>query len=197
MKKTIQTVCIYCASSNQIPTKYFDATAQIARALVLHNITIVYGGGGTGLMGQLATTALENGGHVIGIIPAFMKAEKWDHPDVEHMQIVADMHERKRKFIEQSDAIIALPGGCGTFEELFEAITLKQLGQHTHPIIIVNVDGYYNDIINMLDKVVEEKFMGQHHRDCWSVITDPKNIIEAIQNAPEWSKDAIKTAALM
>jgi uncharacterized protein (TIGR00730 family) len=197
MRKAIKTVCIYCASSNQVAPKYFQAAAELAKVLAGAGIHIVYGGGGTGLMGQVATSALEHGGHVIGIIPAFMKAENWDHPDVEHMHIVADMHERKRKFIEQSDAIIALPGGCGTFEELFEAITLKQLGQHTHPIIIVNVDGYYDDVLNMLNKAVNEKFMGQHHRDCWSVITDPKTIIHAIQNAPGWSEDAINTAALL
>jgi len=177
MKKTIQTVCIYCASSNQIPQKYFDAAKQLSQTL--------------------AEAGMQHGGHVIGIIPAFMKAAQWDHPEVENMHIVSDMHERKRKFIEQSDAIIALPGGCGTFEELFEAITLKQLGQHTHPIIIVNVDGFYDPILQMLNKVVEERFMGEHHRDCWSVITDPTTIIQAIENAPGWPEDAINTAALL
>ena len=151
MRKNINTVCIYCASSNQIPQKYFEAAKQLAQTLAGAGIHIVYGGGGTGLMGQVATTALQHGGHVIGIIPAFMKAANWDHPEVQHMHVVADMHERKRKFIEQSDAIIALPGGCGTFEELFEAITLKQLGRHTHPIIIVNVDGFYDPILQMLN----------------------------------------------
>ena len=107
MKKAVNTVCIYCASSNQIPQKYFEAAKQLSQTLAGAGIHIVYGGGGTGLMGQVATSALELGGRVTGIIPAFMKAEKWDHPEVENMHIVADMHERKRKFIEQSDAIIA------------------------------------------------------------------------------------------
>jgi len=197
MRKSINTVCIYCASSNQIPQKYFEAAKQLAQTLAGAGINIVYGGGGSGLMGQVATTAMEHGGKVIGIIPAFMKAANWDHPEVQHIHVVADMHERKRKFIQQSDAIIALPGGCGTFEELFEAITLKQLGRHTHPIIIVNVDGYYDALLMMLSKAVEDKFMGEHHRDCWSVITDPTTILEAIENAPGWSEDAINTAALL
>jgi len=197
MRKSINTVCIYCASSNQIPQKYFEAAKQLAQTLAGAGINIVYGGGGSGLMGQVATTAMEHGGKVIGIIPAFMKAANWDHPEVQHIHVVADMHERKRKFIEQSDAIIALPGGCGTFEELFEAITLKQLGQHVHPIVIININGYFNPLLELLNKAIQEKFMAQHHRNAWVVIENPADIISAIRNAPPWSKDAIHSAALL
>lgn len=190
-------VVVYCASSNHIHKDYMVAADILAEKLVEEKIKIVYGGGGSGLMGRLANRALALNGQVLGIIPGFMKDIKWDHPEVADMEIVADMHERKRRFIEQSDAIIALPGGPGTFEELFEAITLKQLGQHTHPIVIININGYYNPLIELLNNAISQKFMAEHHAKAWVVIEDPVNIISAIQNAPPWSKDAIHSAALL
>lgn len=190
-------VVVYCASSNHIDPTYMLAADQLAEVLVQNQIKIVYGGGGSGLMGRLANKALSMNGKVLGIIPGFMKDIKWDHPDVADMEIVADMHERKRRFIEQSDAIIALPGGPGTFEELFEAITLKQLGQHTHPIVIININNYYHPLIQLLENAIEQKFMAEHHRNAWVVITDPSEAVNAIRNAPVWSKNAIHSAALL
>ncbi len=190
-------VVVYCASSNRIDNRYMEAADSLAETLVNNNIKIVYGGGGSGLMGRLANKALSLQGQVLGIIPGFMKDIKWDHPEVADMEIVADMHERKRRFIEQSDAIVALPGGPGTFEELFEAITLKQLGQHTHPIVIVNINQYFDPLIALLQNAIDQQFMAPHHRYAWVVIEDPKDIINAIRNAPPWSKDAINSAALL
>jgi len=194
---TSKAVVVYCASSNHIHEDYMLGADILAEKLVEQNIKIVYGGGGSGLMGRLANRALALNGQVLGIIPGFMKDIKWDHPEVADMEIVADMHERKRRFIEQSDAIVALPGGPGTFEELFEAITLKQLGQHTHPIVIININGYYNPLIQLLHNAISQKFMAEHHAKAWVVIEDPADIISAIQNAPPWSKDAINSAALL
>lgn len=192
----IKSVCVYCASSNQVDESYLQSAFELGKIFAKQNIEIVYGGGGSGLMGKLANGALHEGGKVTGIIPGFMKDVKWDHPDVANMQIVASMHERKRSFIEQSDAIVALPGGPGTFEELLEAITLKQLGQHTHPIVIVNLNNYFNPLIALLQQAIDQKFMAPHHALCWNVVNTIDEVIPAIINAHPWSKDAINTAAM-
>ena len=104
------------------------------------------------------------------------------------------MHERKRLFLEEVDAVVALPGGCGTLEELLEVITLKRLGVFTRPIIIVNQDGYYDPLVTMLEKAISEKFMGEQHRDIWSVVDRVDRVLEAIAHAPPWQSDAIKRA---
>lgn len=190
----IKKVCVYCASSDKIAPKYFEATEVIAKALVKNNTTVVYGGGARGLMGQLADTVLAEKGRIIGIMPHFMKEVEFHHKNVNEFIFTADMHERKKQFMVGVDALITLPGGCGTFEELMEAITLKRLGIFTKPIVILNLDGYYDQLLNMLDKAITEGFLGEKHREIWTVITDPSKVIEAIQNSTPWSKEAIKYA---
>ncbi|GHE70469.1 MULTISPECIES: TIGR00730 family Rossman fold protein [Roseivirga] len=190
----IKKVCVYCASSEKIDTKYFEATKVVAKALVKNNTTVVYGGGARGLMGQLADTILEEKGRVIGIMPHFMKEVEFHHKDVNEFIFTADMHERKKQFMVGVDALITLPGGCGTFEELMEAITLKRLGIFTKPIVILNLDGYYDPLLNMLNKAIEEGFMGERHREIWTEFTDPAKVLEAIQSSAPWSNDAIKFA---
>ena len=192
----IKKVCVYCASSEKIPEKYFQATTELADHLVDHEITVVFGGGSAGLMGALADQVLERDGRIIGIMPQFMKEVEWAHKGVPEFEFVGDMHERKKRFLEGVDALIALPGGCGTLEELMEAITLKRLGLFTEPIIILNLDGFYDPLVAMLDKCIEEQFMAPRHRDMWSVVERPEQVIPAIQSAPSWSKKAIQFAAL-
>lgn len=194
--QSIKRVCIYCASSKQINEVYFRATRELALDLVRHGISIVYGGGATGLMGELATTALNAGGHVVGIMPQFMRAVEWAHQGVQDFHIVGDMHERKKKFLENTDALIALPGGCGTLEELLEAITLKKLGLYTKPIIILNIAGYYDPLMEMLTRMVEQRFMSERHLQMWSVVTEPHEVIAAIAQAPDWDENAIDFAAI-
>ncbi len=128
-------ICVFCASSAKVDKKYFNATASFAHDAIANGYDIVYGGGALGLMGALADAALEKNGTVIGIIPEFMKAVEWDHNGITELVVVEDMRERKKQLIERADAIVALPGGCGTLEELFEAISLKRLGE---PIEIAN-----------------------------------------------------------
>jgi len=193
----ISRVCIYCASSNQVGPKYFEAANRLAKILAAENIAIVYGGGATGLMGELATTALRAGGHVIGIMPDFMRAVEWAHREVREFLFVGDMHERKKKFLEYSDALVALPGGCGTFEELLEAITLKRLGLFLKPIVIFNQVGYYDPLLAMLDRAVEEKFMGENHRDIWTVASRVDDILPAIRQAKDWDPGALHHARLL
>jgi uncharacterized protein (TIGR00730 family) len=193
----IRRICIYCASSNQVAAKYFEAAKQFATVLASENIAIVYGGGATGLMGAVATSALRAGGHVIGVMPDFMREVEWAHREVKEFLFVGDMHERKKKFLEYSDALVALPGGCGTFEELLEAITLKRLGLFLKPIVIFNQDGYYDPLLAMLDRAVQEKFMGENHKDIWTSVNRVEDILPAIRQTPDWSADALHQARLL
>ncbi len=189
-------ICVYCASSSKVDKSYFDAAEKLAAQLVSHDVTIVYGGGAAGLMGCIADTAIEHGGHVVGVIPKFMTEVEWQHKELEEIHAVADMHERKKMLLEGTDAVIALPGGSGTFEELLEAISLKRLGLYTKPIIIMNTNNYYAPLIELLEKSIRENFMSESHRKMWTVVSDPDDIMSAIENSPDWSADAISFAAV-
>ncbi|MEE4311348.1 MAG: TIGR00730 family Rossman fold protein, partial [candidate division KSB1 bacterium] len=135
---------MYCASSTRVSAVYFEAAKRLGALLAKRDITIVYGGGSVGLMGALADSALERNGVVVGVIPRFMVELEWAHPDLAELVVVEKLHERRERMIEGVDAVIALPGGCGTFEELIEAITWKRLGMFTKPVVIVNIGGYYD-----------------------------------------------------
>jgi uncharacterized protein (TIGR00730 family) len=187
-------VSIFCASSNKVDDIYFEATRKLGLALVAHGITANYGGGGVGLMGILADTMMNAGGSLRGIIPQFMVDQGWNHPEVKDMLVVKDMHERKKKLTENIDAFIALPGGVGTLEELLEMMTHKQLGQVLAPIIIINVNRFFDPFLEMLRKMVQEQFMREIHQDIWQVIKDPEDIVNAIENSPAWDGSAIKYA---
>ena len=136
-------ICVYCASSEHCDRIYHDAARTLGRLLAEAGCTIVYGGGAVGLMGSLANGALAAGGEVIGIIPRFMTEVEWQHPGLASLEVVEDMRERKHRLLTGSDAVVALPGGCGTLEELFEALTLKRLGLYFNPIVLVNTNGFY------------------------------------------------------
>jgi uncharacterized protein (TIGR00730 family) len=189
-------VCVFCASSSQCDQIYFEAADELGKQLAINGYTIVYGGGGVGLMGALADGAMSAGGKVVGIIPKFMDELEWGHKGITELRLVEDIHERKRLLIEQVEAIIALPGGCGTFEELFEALTLKRLGLHFNKIIMINTKGYFNSCIDLLELSIKEKFMDPRHRLMWTVIEEPRQIIDAINNAPGWFPDAQSFATI-
>jgi len=192
----IKRVCIYCASSTKLDQVYFDAVDDLAKELIQANISVVYGGGGLGLMGRLADQMISGGGQIQGIMPQFMKEVEWQHKGVTDFIFTEDMHERKRLFLENIDAIISLPGGCGTFEELFEAITLKRLGKFTKPIIILNTNGYYSPFKTMMKQCIDQGFMSEAHGDIWDVVDTPKEVIPAIRSAVQWGEDAIRFAAV-
>ncbi|HNT41596.1 MAG: TIGR00730 family Rossman fold protein [Bacteroidales bacterium] len=189
-------ISVYCASSSKINQKYFDATRQLASELANRGDIIVYGGGSHGLMGCLADTALMNGGMVVGILPRFMNKVEWGHKNLTELKLVKDMHERKKLLIKDVDAVVALPGGCGTLEELMEVITLKRLGKFTKPIIILNTDGFYDYLKLLLAKMIDEHFMRPEHAGIWTFVETPQEVIPAIEKAPTWDSDAIKFAAL-
>jgi len=192
---SVEQVCVYCASSAKLAPKYFEAAAHMGDILAASGIRLIYGGGSTGLMGKVADHVLAGGGDVIGVIPEFMDEIELGHKGVD-LQVVPDMHTRKQRFFQGTDALITLPGGCGTLEELLEAITWKRLGLLTCPIIIVNTDGYFNPMVEMLNRCVEEKFMNPKHSEMWTVVDSPDQVLDAIQNAPAWSKENFKLAVM-
>ena len=196
MMENFRRACVYCASSDKVDDAYLLAADELAEVLVGHGVEVVYGGGAKGLMGRLADGVIARKGRIVGVIPQFMKAVEWDHPHVTQMHIVPDMHTRKRMFLENIDAVIALPGGCGTFEELLEAITWKRLGLITAPIVIVNTNGYYDPLITMLERSVEEKFMRPEHAFMWSVVDTPAHLWAALNAAPRWGRNAIDFASV-
>lgn len=192
----MQTICVYCASSSQVKPSYFDATARLGRILSEANLSVVYGGGSMGLMGQLANSTLEAGGKITGVIPRFMCEVEWNHTNLTELILVDTMHERKEKMAQMADAVIALPGGCGTLEELLEVITWKRLGIFTKPIVIVNLEGYFDTLILMLNRAVDEHFMREEHRQMWKVVETPEDVLTAIQNSVNWDSTARNFAAL-
>ncbi len=189
-------VCVFCASSAKVDEMHFAQTRIVAKELVGAKATILYGGGSVGLMGCLADTALSLNGKVVGILPRFMDKVEWGHKGLSQMILVKDMRERKKKLIEDVDAVIALPGGCGTLEELMEVFTLKRLGKFTKPIIVLNTNGFYSHLEMMIEKMIEERFMRPEHREIWQLVSQPEEILPAIQSAPSWDESAIEFAAV-
>lgn len=187
---SIQRVCVYCASSNEVDPEYHEAAFRLGRVLASAGVTVVYGGGGGGSMGALANGALAGGGEVIGIIPRFMADLEWGHPEITRLELVEDMRERKHKMLLGADAVIALPGGCGTYEELFEAITLKRLALYLNPIILLNTRNYYAPMLALLNQAIEQRFMHVEHGAMWSVVAVPEEVLEAVTSAPAWTEDA-------
>lgn len=196
MNNNISSVCVYCASSTKIDKAYFNAAEQLGRILATQHIRLINGAGGIGLMGAVSDAVLTNGGQVTGVIPHFMVEQGWNHPALSELVVVNSMHERKQKMADLSDAIIALPGGCGTLEELLEIITWKQLGLYLNPIVILNTNGYYNPLLAMLEQAVEENFMRHLHKDIWMVATTPQEAVDMIRKAPKWDPSIRKIAAI-
>ncbi len=192
----IKTVCVYCASSTKIAPEYFEVAARLGELIGKKKLTLMNGGGKFGLMAATADAVVKNGGEAIGIIPQFMVDHGWDYDRMSEMVVVKSMHERKQMMADRSDAVIALPGGCGTWDELLEIITWKQLGLYANPIVIVNVGGYYDSLLAMFDKALEENFMGVRHADLWNVAQTAEEAMDLIYNIPLWDKSYSKFAAI-
>ena len=192
----MQSVCVYCASSTQIDEKYFRVAETLGSLIAQRGLRLITGAGNMGLMNAVEEAALAAGGEVTGIIPTFMIKEGWHHTGLTELIETASMHERKQMMADLSDGAIALPGGCGTFEELLEVITWKQLGLYLNPIIILNIDGYYDHLIAQLSKALEDKFMRDIHAGIWQVATTPDEAVELLFNTPNWDKSVRKFAAI-
>jgi uncharacterized protein (TIGR00730 family) len=194
IKIPVMRVCIFAASSSRVDNEYAITASRLGALLALEGIDVVYGGGGIGLMGKLADSVLENGGIITGVIPSFMKEEGWGHNGLTELIVTTDMNERKKKMFSMSDAVVALPGGVGTLEELTEAITLKQLSLFDGPIIILNTLGYYDSLFTFIEHMIENQFMRFEHKGIWESVTTPEEVITALNNRErgneQWRKIA-------
>jgi uncharacterized protein (TIGR00730 family) len=187
----MQCVCVFCGSSAGSNPAYAEAARAMGRALVDRGQSLVYGGGHVGLMGILADAVLEAGGEAIGVIPHALNEREIAHLRLTTLHVVDSMHERKAKMAEMSDAFIAMPGGFGTYEEFFEAVTWTQLGVHKKPCGLLNVSGFYDPIIQFLDHAVREQFIRPAHRETVLVDSDPDRLLDALERAvlpdvPKW-----------
>lgn len=192
----IHSVCVYSASSTKIDSTYFQAAEELGRLLADHHIRLINGAGSIGLMRSVADAVLENGGEVTGVIPHFMVEQNWHHQGLTELIEVASMHERKQKMADLSDAVIALPGGCGTLEELLEIITWKQLGLYLNPIIILNTNSFFTPLLEMLERAIDENFMRRQHGDIWKVAQTPEEAIRLLFSTPVWDASIRKFAAI-
>ena len=181
-------ICVFCGASPGARPEYADATVELARLLVADGIGVVYGGGGVGLMGVLADAVLAEGGEIIGVIPRALMDREIAHRDVD-MRVVGSMHERKALMAELSDAFVALPGGIGTLEELFEVYTWAQLGLHSKPCALLNVAGYFDGIAAFLGHAVEERFLRVEHLEVLMVETEAGALIERLR---EYEPDSMQ-----
>ena len=183
----MKSVCVYCASSTQIDEKYFRAAEELGRLIAQKGLRLITGAGNQGLMNAVEEGSLAAGGKVTGIIPTFMMEEGWHHTGLTELIETRTIHERKEMMAKLSDGVIALPGGCGTLEELLEIITWKQLGLYLNPIIILNIDGYYDHLLAQLRQAIDENFMRAIHGDIWKVATTPDEAIDLLFTTPAWN----------
>ena len=186
-KNSDYNVVVYCASSNQLRPVFTQAATRLGELLAQNGITCVNGAGKEGLMGALNDAVLQHGGMVKGIIPRFMSDAGWGHDELTELVVTETIHERKALMADTADAVVALPGGMGTLEELAEILTWKQLGLSHHPIILLNVDHYYDPLLAFFDKMISERFMRDDFRRMWLVADTPEEVISLLQNYPEWN----------
>ncbi len=191
----VRSIGVFCASSSQVDKSYFEQAFRLGQILADHGIEVVYGDGGLGLMGELARGVNSRNGLITGVIPQFMVDEGWNNPKSSRTHIVQTMHERKALIESLSDAMVALPGGIGTYEELLECMTWKQLGLHTKPIVILNHKDYYTPLLKCFDKMVSERFLNAVYKQLYTVVSDAEDVLPAIEKTQAWTIMTRKDAA--
>ena len=179
----IKSICVYCGSSGKVRETYRETAINLGKLMAESGIRLVYGGGQVGLMGLVADSVMSNGGEVTGIIPHFLDELEVGKSDVTQFIKTDNMHDRKMKMAELSDAFIALPGGLGTLDETFEILTWKQLGLHSKPILILNVDGYWDDLLKLIDHQISENFARPENRQLFDVATTPDEAVKVLLEA--------------
>ena len=194
--KKLSSIAVYCSSSNKVRSSYMEAAEQLGALFAQAGIRLIYGDGGIGLMAAAAKGALDAGGEVLGVIPQFMVDQGWNNPRSTRTIITQTMHERKATICEEADAMVALPGGIGTFEELLECLTWKQLGLHSCPVVILNTDGYFDRLLDCLDYMVEEQMMRPIHREMFAVVSTPEEVLPALLAAEEWDPNTRRLASI-
>ena len=187
----MDSICVFCGSSDSIHPDYLAGARQMGRILARRGIRLIYGGGKTGLMGAVADGVLEAGGEAIGVIIPSMNTAALAHTRLTRMDVAPDMHGRKARMHELSDGYIAMPGGYGTFDELFETITWGQTGAHEKPVGLLNVRDYFKQLLNAIDHAVEEGFIFTEHRNALFCDPDPDALLNAM-SAYEHPRDAVK-----
>jgi len=192
----IKRVTVYASSSSALADCYYDAAARLGTVLGKAGVEIAYGGGGVGLMRSMADHALAEGAHVHGVIPHFLNTVEHGHKNLSRLEVVNDMRERKQRMLVNSDAVVSLPGGSGTLEEVFEVLTLKRLGEFHGPVVLVNTNQYFDRLIDFLEYSVNQRFMGEVHLNMWSVVSKPEEIFDAMNAASQWGRDAREYAAV-
>jgi uncharacterized protein (TIGR00730 family) len=185
-----QSICVYCGSSTGKHPRYRDAAEALGRAIAENGLRLVYGGGGVGLMGVLCDSVIRHGGKVTGIIPGFLREREAHRGGLDELFIVESMHERKQMMFERADGFAILPGGFGTLDELFEMVTWRQLELHDKPIILVNVDGYWDPLLALIARQVEEGFVRPRHLDLLRVVSGPEQVIPALRQEPPAARPA-------
>ncbi|CAG9237463.1 Cytokinin riboside 5'-monophosphate phosphoribohydrolase [Paraburkholderia tropica] len=185
----MKAVCVYCGSSNGVDPKYGDAARAFGRALVAADLGLVYGGGKVGLMGIIADTVMGEGGRAIGVIPELLVDKEVGHNGLTELHVVPDMHHRKKMMADLSDGFVAMPGGVGTLEELFEVYTWAQLGYHHKPVGVLNIDGFYDPLVALLQHTVREGFMRETNLDLLQFDSDPTALIGKLQRYHAPAKD--------
>lgn len=192
----MKNICIYCASSDLIPEKYFEAARELGYLMGKRGMTVINGAGNMGLMRATADACMEAGGEAVGVIPTFMIKENWHYTGMTRLIETTDMHTRQQKMAEMSDAGIVLAGGLGTLAELSELITWKQLGIHLKPIVLLNTDGYYDGLLTFLEKGMRENFLGREHMDTFVVAHTPQEALDLAMTTPMWDAGMRRFAKL-
>jgi uncharacterized protein (TIGR00730 family) len=182
----VESICVYCGSGSGVNPAYATAARTLGKALASANIRLVYGGGSLGLMGEVATSVLKAGGKVTGIIPEFLGSKEKMLKEVDDLIVVEDMHVRKRMMFERSDAFVALPGGIGTLEELVEQLTWSQLGRHTKPIVVANIEGFWTPFLDLLTHMKGETFIRAGLDVHFAVVDKAEKIVPAVLAAAQY-----------
>ncbi len=194
MSGSLRSVCVFCGSSPGVDPAYSDAARRMGRAIAQGRRRLVYGGSNIGLMAALASSALEAGGEVVGVIPKNLEEKRLLHPALTSTHVVGSMHERKAMMAELADGFVAMPGGLGTLDELFEIWSWAQLGLHAKPIGLLNVGGFWDPLLALVDRVVGQGFMRREHRDAIVVEIVPERLLSGMDSArpvglPKWIPD--------
>lgn len=188
-------VCVYCGAADGLSGRYKEEAARLGTVLGRHRIDLIYGGGLLGLMGVTADATLAAGGRVTGIIPDHMKAREIDHPGLTELIVVESMHARKRLMVDRSDAFVVLPGGIGTLDETFEILSWRQLGLHDKPIILVNVDGFWEPLLGLLDRIRDEGFVRRDARSLFTLVANVDAVLPALR-AARYPESAAETGLM-
>jgi uncharacterized protein (TIGR00730 family) len=182
--RSVRNICVYCGSNSGTNPAYAEAARTLGRHMAAAGIGLVYGGGGLGLMGELARTVLASGGRVTGIIPAFLSKKERMLREAHEMIVVDDMHQRKKLMFDRSDAFVALPGGIGTLEELVEQLTWVQLGRHTKPVVLVNIDGFWEPLLDLLTHMRGQEFIRQTMEVRYTTVSRAEHVLDAVLARP-------------